>query len=81
MSPNGQSYRAHPRDQPIGELVKRLATETSTLVRQELDLGKAEMTERGQQAGKGAGDARRRRGRRPPRGGRASASPTIRPAT
>jgi hypothetical protein len=43
------------REQPIGDLVKQLATETSTLVRQELDLAKAEMTERGKQAGKGAG--------------------------
>jgi uncharacterized membrane protein YqjE len=43
------------RDHSIGELVKDLATETSTLVRQELDLAKAEITERGKQAGKGAG--------------------------
>jgi uncharacterized membrane protein YqjE len=43
------------RDHSIGELVKDLATETSTLVRQELDLAKAEITEQGKQAGKGAG--------------------------
>ena len=46
---------ADPRDQSIGELVKDLAGETSTLVRQEIDLAKAEMTERGKQIGKGAG--------------------------
>jgi len=43
------------RERPIGELMKQLANETSTLVRQELDLAKAEMTEKGKQAGKGAG--------------------------
>jgi uncharacterized membrane protein YqjE len=54
MSPDGHPHDAALRDQSIGELVKDLATETSTLVRQELDLAKAEMTERGKQAGKGA---------------------------
>jgi uncharacterized membrane protein YqjE len=54
MSGDGQAHSADPRDQSIGELVKDLATETSTLVRQELDLAKAEMTERGRQASKGA---------------------------
>lgn len=43
------------RERPIGELMKQLATETSTLVRQELDLAKAEMTQKGKQAGKGVG--------------------------
>jgi uncharacterized membrane protein YqjE len=55
MSADGHAHEADPRDQSIGELVKDLATETSTLVRQELDLAKAEMTERGKRAGKGAG--------------------------
>jgi uncharacterized membrane protein YqjE len=55
MSANGQADSADPRDHSIGELVKDLATETSTLVRQEIDLAKAEMTERGKRAGKGAG--------------------------
>jgi uncharacterized membrane protein YqjE len=55
MSANGQAGSADPRDHSIGELVKDLATETSTLVRQEIDLAKAEMTERGKRAGKGAG--------------------------
>ncbi len=43
------------RDRPIGELLKQLSQETSTLVKQELDLAKAEMAEKGKQAGKGAG--------------------------
>jgi uncharacterized membrane protein YqjE len=55
MSADGQARGADPRDQSIGDLVKDLATETSTLVRQEIDLAKAEMTERGKRAGKGAG--------------------------
>jgi uncharacterized membrane protein YqjE len=54
MSGDGQTHSTEPRDQSIGELVKDLATETSSLVRQELDLAKAEMTERGRQASKGA---------------------------
>jgi hypothetical protein len=55
MSPDGREPQPEPRDQSIAELVKDLATETSTLVRQEIDLAKAEMTERGRRAGKGAG--------------------------
>jgi uncharacterized membrane protein YqjE len=43
------------RDQPIGELLKQLSEETTTLVRQELDLAKAEMAQKGKQAGIGAG--------------------------
>ena len=43
------------RERPVGELVKQLAGQTSTLVRQELDLAKAELTEKGRVAGKGAG--------------------------
>jgi uncharacterized membrane protein YqjE len=39
----------------IGELLKQLSEETSTLVKQELDLAKAEMTEKGKSAGVGAG--------------------------
>ena len=43
------------RERPIGELLKQLAQETSTLVRQELDLAKAEMTQKGRRAGPGIG--------------------------
>jgi putative superfamily III holin-X len=43
------------RERPIGDLVKQLAGQTSTLVRQEIDLAKAELTDKGKTAGKGAG--------------------------
>jgi uncharacterized membrane protein YqjE len=43
------------RDRPVGELLKELSNQTTTLVRQELELAKAEMTEKGKQAGLGAG--------------------------
>jgi hypothetical protein len=42
-------------DRPIGELLKQLSEETTTLVKQEIDLAKAEMAEKGKQAGIGAG--------------------------
>jgi uncharacterized membrane protein YqjE len=43
------------RQRPTGELVKDLSAQVSTLVRQELELAKAELTEKGRQAGIGAG--------------------------
>jgi hypothetical protein len=43
------------RERPIGELLKQLSQETTTLVRKELDLAKAEMSEKGKRAGLGAG--------------------------
>jgi uncharacterized membrane protein YqjE len=43
------------RDQGLGELVKDLANQTSTLVRQEIQLAQAEVTQKGKVAGKGAG--------------------------
>ena len=43
------------RDRGFGELVKDLANQTSTLVRQELRLAQAEVTEKGKLAGRGAG--------------------------
>jgi uncharacterized membrane protein YqjE len=43
------------REQSIGELLKRLSQETSTLVRQELELAKAEAAQKGKEAGVGAG--------------------------
>jgi uncharacterized membrane protein YqjE len=42
------------RDRPVAELLKELSTQTTTLVRQELELAKAEMAEKGKQAGLGA---------------------------
>jgi Putative Actinobacterial Holin-X, holin superfamily III len=43
------------RERGIGELVKDLASQTSTLVRQEIQLARAEVTQKGKVAGKGAG--------------------------
>ncbi len=42
-------------DRSVGDLLKELSEQTSTLVRQELELAKAEMSEKGKQAGMGAG--------------------------
>jgi uncharacterized membrane protein YqjE len=49
--------RGDPRleELPVAELLKRLSEQTSTLVRQELDLAKAELTVKGKRAGQGAG--------------------------
>ena len=44
-----------PRERPIGELVKDLSQQTSTLVRQEITLAQAELQQKGKVAGKGAG--------------------------
>jgi hypothetical protein len=43
------------RDRPIGDLVKQLSGQTSMLVRQEIELAKAEMSQKASIAGKGAG--------------------------
>lgn len=43
------------RDRPVGELLKQLANETTTLVKQEIDLAKAEFAEKGRKAGPGFG--------------------------
>ena len=42
-------------DEGIADLLKRLSQETSTLVRQELELAKAEMSVKAKEGGKGAG--------------------------
>jgi hypothetical protein len=44
-----------PRERPVGELLKDLSEQTGTLVRQEIDLAKAELAQKGKQAGVGAG--------------------------
>jgi Putative Actinobacterial Holin-X, holin superfamily III len=46
---------ADPRGRPIGELVKDLSQQTSTLVRQEIELARSELEAKGKVAGKGAG--------------------------
>ncbi|HKG38868.1 MAG TPA: phage holin family protein [Conexibacter sp.] len=53
MSANGEGHDL--REESIAELVKRLADQTNTLVKQEIELAKAELTEKGKVAGAGAG--------------------------
>ena len=55
MATDNNQSNGDLRDRPIGELLKQLSEETTTLVKQELDLAKAEVAQKGQQAGKGAG--------------------------
>lgn len=42
-------------DRPTGELLRELSQQTTDLVRQEIDLAKAEIGEKGKRAGLGAG--------------------------
>src|SRR5215204_4432939 len=51
----GRAPGTDPRERGLGELVKDLASQTSTLVRQEIKLAQAEVTQKGKVAGKGAG--------------------------
>jgi MFS family permease len=43
------------RDRPVGDLVKDATEQAQTLVRQEVELAKAELAEKGKKAGIGAG--------------------------
>ncbi len=43
------------RDRPVGDLVKDATEQAQTLVRQEIELAKAELGEKGKKAGIGAG--------------------------
>ena len=43
------------RDRPTAELLKQLSDQTTSLVRQEIELAKLEFREKGRKAGKGAG--------------------------
>jgi hypothetical protein len=47
--------QADLRQRPFGELLRQLSDETTRLVHQELELAKAELTQKGKQAGTGAG--------------------------
>jgi uncharacterized membrane protein YqjE len=49
--PNGST----PSDQSIADLTKQLSEQTKTLVRQEVELAKAELGEKGKRVGLGAG--------------------------
>src|SRR3954462_12162746 len=44
-----------PRELSFGQLTKQLSSDVSTLVRQELELARVEMTQKGKRAGLGAG--------------------------
>jgi MFS family permease len=52
MHGNGDSEL---RDQPIADLVKQLTEQTKLLARQEIELAKVELSEKGKRAGLGAG--------------------------
>jgi hypothetical protein len=55
MAETNGGFADDPRDRPIGELVKELSQQTSTLVRKEIELARAELQQQGKVAGKGAG--------------------------
>ena len=55
MATNDATNGRELREQSMGELLKQLSQETATLVRQEIDLAKAEVSEKGKKAGIGAG--------------------------
>jgi len=50
-----EEQRTQLEDRPMAELVRQLSDQTTTLVRQEIELAKAEMTAKGKQVGMGAG--------------------------
>ena len=50
-----QTQRNDLRDRSTGELVKQLSEESSTLVRQEVELAKTELAEKAKYAGLGSG--------------------------
>ena len=45
----------HNGERPVGELVKDATEQAQTLIRQEIELAKVELTEKGKKAGIGAG--------------------------
>ena len=47
--------RSTPDERPVADLIKELSEQTSTLVRKEMELARAELTEKGKRAGVGAG--------------------------
>jgi hypothetical protein len=55
MAEDTNTYQRADEDKPIGELVRQLTEQSSTLIRQELRLATAELQEKGRHAGKGAG--------------------------
>jgi uncharacterized membrane protein YqjE len=55
METSTRFRREQESDKPLGELVQDLSRQTSTLIRQEMRLAQAELTEKRRHAGKGAG--------------------------
>ena len=55
METSTRFRREQESDKPLGELVQDLSRQTSTLIRQELRLAQAELTEKRRHAGRGAG--------------------------
>jgi uncharacterized membrane protein YqjE len=55
MDPGTEQSGLSQSDRPIGDLMKQLSEQTSELVRKELELARAEMTQKGKAAGLGAG--------------------------
>jgi uncharacterized membrane protein YqjE len=53
--PGPDQAQAELRERGLGELLKQLSEETTRLVRQEIELAKAELTQKTRQAGIGAG--------------------------
>ena len=51
---SGPTGTTELRDRPMGELVRELSDQTTHLVRAEVELAKAELAEKGKQAGIGA---------------------------
>ncbi len=49
------TYQRTDEDKPVGDLVRQLTEQSSTLIRQELRLATAELQEKGKHAGIGAG--------------------------
>jgi uncharacterized membrane protein YqjE len=50
-----EEHRSDARDRPTAELMRELTDQTTTLLRKELELAKAELAEKGKKAGVGAG--------------------------
>ena len=55
METSTRFRREQDGEKPLGELVQDLSRQTSTLIRQEMRLAQAELTEKGRHAGNGAG--------------------------
>jgi hypothetical protein len=54
-SANGMPADPDPRERSFGELVGDLSSQTSTLVRKEIELARVELQQKGKLAGRGAG--------------------------